>query len=747
MAQDSNTSPQFSEDEFLARNFDNEYPSYLKLPEGFDYNLFYVDKNRKRLRKMTNRHEVTERDPNTRYIGEDGQEIDYHPGFWWDIVDASPDEEHAYKETRNWRIENKRHQQAIQDRRADEALEAARANGTAPSEDFVIEGVGPAKPTQEPQVETIYSNGVASETPFIWNAQNRFQLRDINRYWATKELNDKYGGAAWGKQVVVPLAIGAGAALGASYALPWLATGASNYVLPWLSTNLAPGSLGGKIIGNVAGFSLANKGVNDLVYKPLTGSNNTYMEDIFQGLGGEKIQNPYLREAARFGVDLFDPLNVVPYERIGNYLGKGVNTLSSAVENGIVDYLTRESTDPNTILAKLEAGMPLSEAENEIASRIAGGGTPVRPSQIVNGRKTYGVQEGLQDRLVARAQELDRATSAELAEMKPALAKGLEAGDPTAKAIKDNIAQIADGEVTFPQTVIATPDEKGVIIPIVNEYGYQPSIDQLITSTGLFPSRTFPNGNRSVPQLIYGVRGIGDASKADLGIITHPRWANPKKVREGKFFIDTTDNPAVATYYTPYGNTRITDDKLADILHNLDYIKSLPANARESVIERVRNFNRLASESYVPKPDNAPKRASRGINGEHIDELGAAINSIIDQTGGNQLGVNLLVGQYNPSWRTFSGNRRAFDNLNIPNNLEAGNRATIRTTDALNTKMSSKSPESEGYIITNIIDTPEFSPMLGNDILFNTKSKNWTLPGYKKGGRIYDKLASRKGKN
>lgn len=88
----------------------------------------------------------------------------------------------------------------------------------------------------------------------------------------------------------------------------------------------------------------------------------------------------------------------------------------------------------------------------------------------------------------------------------------------------------------------------------------------------------------------------------------------------------------------------------------------------------------------------------------------------------------MLVAPYNRSWITFNGNNKLYDKLSIPNTIEAKGKATIKTTDALNTKISSASPETEGYVIKDIIDTPEFNPVIGNDILFNGKGKNWILP-------------------
>lgn len=763
MAQDSNTSPQFSEDEFLARNFDNEYPSYLKLPEGFDYNLFYVDKNTKRLRKMTNRHEVTEHDPNIRYIGEDGQEIEYHPGFWWDVADASPDEEHAYEETRNWRIENKGYQQAIQDRRIDEALEIARANGAAPSEDLVVKGVGPAKPTQEPQVETIYSNGVASEAPSIQDAQNRFQLRDINRYWATKELNDKYGGAAWGKQVGIPLAIGAGAALGASYALPWLATGASNYVLPWLSTNLAPGSLGGNIIGNVAGFSLANKGINDLIYKPLTGSNNTYMEDIFQGIGGENIQNPYLREAARFGVDLFDPLNLVPYGEVGEKVGRGLNYLESNFKPHL----------------NFKDGLWWSFGDNpqneyRFVSQGAYSGIPIPRTQI---RPFQGNVKEEADRIVGN-----------LAETRPALHRAASSTDPnTRDAARQTISQleqIANGNYITPSSLVISPEEansgKFIFPTIGNLEGntplLNPEIDLALAFRNKFPlfDVTLKDGTKkvNVGQMVHGFRGVDLHGSTSYTGLLDPTYTNRNYF--GQTFAASADTPWGALYYDnlgrkPSGNL-IRNYWSGNRLKNGQFIDtSSPSYISDPSVRRQAEELRLQLNDQALKWADAAENAGITRTGmtertpmlitdpkevtdylslyrrlNHLTGLERGPGSIIE-IGGNKRGS---LAEFD--WGGGSYSNRAtgrFKNPIILDNVKitGGKPKYVKDVNDLNKALNSSDSEykigtdlmvikdiQDGSVYTGF-DQGEFNRRM-NDIIYGPK--NWTISKYKHGGNV-----------
>jgi hypothetical protein len=64
-------------------------------------------------------------------------------------------------------------------------------------------------------------------------------------------------------------------------------------------------------------------------YKKVSGSQNTYMEDIENELGVDRIENPLLRTATIFGIEMFDPVWYMdpskPVRAVANGVARALN--------------------------------------------------------------------------------------------------------------------------------------------------------------------------------------------------------------------------------------------------------------------------------------------------------------------------------------------------------------------------------------------------------------------------------------
>lgn len=98
--------------------------------------------------------------------------------------------------------------------------------------------------------------GIASEDNDIQKMHRNYETKDINRLWATRELENNYGGKAWGKQGLWMLGGAGGAYLGA-------ATGAGIGLM-----NLYGAYTGGKHLFSDDGIKLTSKMIRDRAYIP-----------------------------------------------------------------------------------------------------------------------------------------------------------------------------------------------------------------------------------------------------------------------------------------------------------------------------------------------------------------------------------------------------------------------------------------------------------------------------------------------
>lgn len=81
---------------------------------------------------------------------------------------------------------------------------------------------------------------------------------------------------------------------------------AATIAAPVVAPYFAPGTIGATLVGQTAAGLGTSMAANSL-YRWITGSQNGYMKDAFNYLGGNKISNPYLYDAAEFGFNLLDP--------------------------------------------------------------------------------------------------------------------------------------------------------------------------------------------------------------------------------------------------------------------------------------------------------------------------------------------------------------------------------------------------------------------------------------------------------
>jgi hypothetical protein len=91
---------------------------------------------------------------------------------------------------------------------------------------------------------------------------------------------------------------------------------------------------GGAAIGQMAGTMALSKATNDFVYKPLTGSSNTYTEDFGNYLAS-LTDNPYLQGAAKTGAEFLDPYFYVNPLKFTTSVGNAATKAGKAVANGV----------------------------------------------------------------------------------------------------------------------------------------------------------------------------------------------------------------------------------------------------------------------------------------------------------------------------------------------------------------------------------------------------------------------------
>lgn len=148
---------------------------------------------------------------------------------------------------------------------------------------------------------------------------------------------------------------------------------AATIAAPVVAPYLAPGTVSANLIGNTAA-GLATSEASNMLYKGITGSQNGYMEDAFNFLGGNRISNPYVHDVSKFILNLFDPAfySTAPARYLIQGLQQGEKQLSRSISNL---FLINGNTQSDA-LARLYLGLPLTSQQQKIAAGLAGGGDP-----------------------------------------------------------------------------------------------------------------------------------------------------------------------------------------------------------------------------------------------------------------------------------------------------------------------------------------------------------------------------------